>query len=248
MKRYSKLLFPALLLFAAFHVSTAWAQKKYDEQKAEITKVKRAPEKYVYAEATCKTLEEAKDVAEEMFYEAVNEYVAELKKEKGKNDFVINDAKAIFNEISMPRGSNMQRVFLYAKKSDIIAMKNPVVLSKMNKEEEVTEKSQPSESEPTPAPQTIEFPPAAKQLATIKTIAEANRTLKQMKASGTVIAYSKYSAVTNANEWYLIVYDAKGNVKAILTDGEKRYNVATGFVDSFSNYPQHVAFAVKIKK
>ena len=135
MKRYSKLLFPALLLFAAFHVSTAWAQKKYDEQKAEITKVKRAPEKYVYAEATCKTLEEAKDVAEEMFYEAVNEYVAELKKEKGKNDFVINDAKAIFNEISMPRGSNMQRVFLYAKKSDIIAMKNPVVLSKMNKEE-----------------------------------------------------------------------------------------------------------------
>lgn len=249
MKQFSKFLLPALLFFStAFPASTARAQKKYDEQKAEITKIKRAPEKYVYAEATCKTLDEAKAVAEEMFYEAINEYVAEQKKAKGKNDFVISDAKAICNEVNMPRGSNMQRVFLYAKKSDIISVNNPVVLSKMKNEEEEAEKSQTAESEQLPAPQTVEFSPAAKKLAAIKTIAEANRTLKQMKASGDVTAYSKFSAVTNANEWYLIVYDAKGNVKAVLTDGEKRYNVATGLVDSFSNYPQHVAFAVKIKK
>ena len=248
MKQFNKFLLPVAILFTVFTASTAWAQNKYDEQKAEITKIKRAPEKYVFAEATCKTLDEAKDVAEEMFYQAVNEYVADLKKEKGKNDFVISNPKAVFNEINMPRGANMQRVFLYAKKSDIIPVNNPVVLSEMKNEKENAEKPGNSESEQIIATKTVEFPPAAKQLAEIKTIAEANSTLKRMKADGTVIAYSKLSAVTNATEWYLIVYDAKGNVKAVLTDGEQRYNLATGLTDSFSNYPQHVAFAVKIKK
>lgn len=245
MKQFANPLLLAAMTFAFCSPVIAQSQNAYAEQKAEITNVKRNPDKYVYAEVTCKTLDEAKAAAEEMFYENVNEYVAELKKEKGKNDYVISDAKSISNQVSMPRGSNMHRFFLYAKKSDIISVKNPVVLSSVRTQGEaataVAESSQPEQP-------LLEFPSAAKQLAALHDISEANTKLKQMKANGVVTAYSKYAAVTNKEEWYLIVYDAKGTIKAVLTEGAVRYNVATGMVDSLSNYPHHVAFAVKLKK
>lgn len=89
------------------------AQESYEQEKALITKVKRSPDTYVFAEATCKTEEEAKAVAEDLFYQGVNEYVASEKKMQGVADVVINDAQSLKNSVVMPRGSNMHRVFIY---------------------------------------------------------------------------------------------------------------------------------------
>lgn len=279
----------ALVALASLSQGVAAQEDSYEQEKALITKVKRSPDTYVFAEATCKTEDEAKAVAEDLFYQGVNEYVASEKKMQGVADVVINDAKSLKNSVVMPRGSNMHRVFIYVKKSDILAVKNPVVMSERLKQmnenekakEEAAAKAQQAEtdriSKEAEAKVRAEYeakeqqrladelakqkedsivkalarqqelPEAAKKLAELKTVVELNAALKQLKQSGEVTAYAKYKELTVKNEWYLILYDATGAVKAVLTDGDDRMNVRTGATDSLKNYPKHAAIGVKFK-
>lgn len=279
----------AIVAFASLSQGVAAQEDSYEQEKALITKVKRSPDTYVFAEATCKTEEEAKAVAEDLFYQSVNEYVATEKKMQGVADVVINDAKSLKNSVVMPRGSNMHRVFIYVKKSDILAVKNPVVMSERLKQmnenekakEEAAAKAQQAEADRISKEAEAkvraeyeakeqkrladelakqkedsivkalarqrEFPEAARKLTELKTVAELNAALKQLKQSGEVTAYAKYKELTVKNEWYLILYDATGAVKAVLTDGDDRINVGTGAEDSLKNYPKHAAIGVKFK-
>ena len=127
MKHYAKLV---IALFAILCPTAGFAQKDYAAEKALITKVKRSPGTYVYAEATCRTEEEAKSIAEDVFLQNINEYVASQKKLHGANNIVVNNQKGLQQTVTMPRGSNMHRVFMYVKKNDIIPADNSVVLSK----------------------------------------------------------------------------------------------------------------------
>lgn len=127
MKHYAKLV---IALFAILCHTAGFAQKDYAAEKALITKVKRSPGTYVYAEATCRTEEEAKSIAEDVFLQNINEYVASQKKLRGANNIVVNNQKGLQQTVTMPRGSNMHRVFMYVKKNDIIPADNSVVLSK----------------------------------------------------------------------------------------------------------------------
>ena len=147
MKHYAKLV---IALFAILCPTAGFAQKDYATEKALITKVKRSPGTYVYAEATCRTEEEAKSIAEEVFLQNINEYVASQKKLRGANNIVVNNQKGLQQTVTMPRGSNMHRVFMYVKKNDIIPADNSVVLSK----EEVakTETPAPKANAKTEAP------------------------------------------------------------------------------------------------
>ncbi len=221
------------------------AQDAYSNEKSAITKIKRAPEQYVYSEATCKTQEEAMAVAEELFYQNVNEYVAEQKKLRNSPDIVVNDTKAIMSEITMPRGTNMHRCFLYVKKKDIIGTKNTVLLTTPT-EAETTEDE--NDSQELAATLTPVFPQAAIDLAGIKSIAQLNSAIKQMKTEGSITEYEKYKNIENINEWYLVLYDASGNINALLSDGDVRYNVATGEKDELKNYPKNAALGIKFKK
>lgn len=127
MKHYAKLV---IALFAILCPTAGFAQKDYAAEKALITKVKRSPGTYVWAEATCRTEEEAKSIAEDVFLQNINEYVASQKKLRGANNIVVNNQKGLQQTVTMPRGSNMHRVFMYVKKNDIIPADNSVVLSK----------------------------------------------------------------------------------------------------------------------
>lgn len=127
MKHYAKLV---IALFAILCPTAGFAQKDYAAEKALITKVKRSPGTYVYAEATCRTEEEAKSIAEDVFLQNINEYVASQKKLRGANNIVVNNQKGLQQTVTLPRGSNMHRVFMYVKKNDIIPADNSVVLSK----------------------------------------------------------------------------------------------------------------------
>lgn len=241
-----------------FALSPSAAQKKEDpnaKEKALITKIKRSPDKYIYAEVTCKTKEEAETLAEEMFYENVNEYVTEVKKLKAANDVVINDAKGLSQAVSMPRGSNMYRAFFYVKKSDIVAMNNPVLLpghqpvAEQDKPQKVKDGKNDAEAGQDDAVAVVcpVYPEAAKELAKLKTVKELNAVLKRMKQSGDIVAFAKYNDVGLKSEWYLVLYDATGAVKAVLSDGEARTNVDTGQADSVENYPKHAALCVQFK-
>lgn len=222
----------------------AYAQDKYSNEKSIITKVKRAPEQYVYAEATCKTQDEAAAVAEEMFYQNVNEYVAEQKKLRKLPNIAIKDPKTLMNEISMPRGSNMYRCFLYVKKKDIIGSEKTVVIENPTWDSDA-EQSQTVDLTATTVPV---FPEAAVTLAGIKNINDLNSTIKRMKQEGIVAEFDKYKNIANKAEWYFVLYDASGNVNALLSDGDERYNVATGKKDELTNYPKNAALGIKFKK
>lgn len=283
-----------LLTVSSFAVETmAQQQEAYAQEKELITKIKRSPETYVFAEATCKTEEEAKAVAEDLFYQNINEYVASEKKMQGAQDVVINDLKSTQNQVTMPRGSNMHRVFLYVKKSDILAVKNPIVMSerikqisenekakaeadakaeqqekeriKADAEAKVREEYAEKEREKAEREAQLQaqkemedsiynalkrqnFPEAASKLAEVKNVTQLNTELKRMKQMGLITAYAKYKDIPVKTEWYFVLYDATGNVKAVLTDGDDRLNVATGRSDSLKNYPKHAAVGVKFKK
>lgn len=283
-----------MLVASSFAVETmAQQQDDYAQEKELITKVKRSPETYVFAEATCKTEEEAKAVAEDLFYQNVNEYVASEKKMQGAQDVVINDLKSTQNLVTMPRGSNMHRVFLYVKKSDILAVKNPIVMSerikqisenekakaeaeakaeqkekeriKADAEAKVREEYAQKEKEKAEAEAQLQaqremedsiynalqrqnFPEAATKLAEVKNVTQLNAELKKMKQAGLIAAYAKYKDIPVKTEWYFVLYDATGTVKAVLSDGDDRLNVATGIPDSLKNYPKHAAVGVKFKK
>lgn len=238
MKQYAKLMLATMMLLQGNMSAHAQRQDEYAKEKALITQVKRNPGKYIYAEATCETQEKAQSVAEEMFLENVNEYVASVKRLRSAGDIVINDQHGLQQTITMPRGSNMHRVFLYVKKSDIVAMKNPQVIVKE------------SESKVEAIESTVknDFSQTAKELAQVKTVAEMNKVLSQMKRTGRITAYGKYADLAEKSEWYLIVYDRNGSVKAILTDGDQRTNVATRQTDDLSNYPNHAVLGVKLAK
>jgi hypothetical protein len=242
MIRFIRVLIVAMLL----PVSATFAQKNsYEAEKNTITEVKRAPELYVYAEATCKTVDEAEAVVEEMFLENVNEYVAEVKSGKGKSNVVVNDAKSISHEIKMPRGSNMHRVFIYSKKSDIISSEGPIVVVNPAATVEPTA----AETAPEVAP-TYEIPAVAKEIAKVKTLKELGTTLPQMKRSGRISNFDKYRNISDPSTWYLVLYDATGTISAVLTDVKsngERVNVNTLNVDSLENYPKHAAIGVVIK-
>ncbi len=298
MKLLNRIITVILMLLPCSFTLEAMAQMQdaYDQEKQLITKVKRAPDVYVFAEATCKTEEEAMAVAEDLFYQNVNEYVASEKKMHGAQDVVINDLKTSQNSVTMPRGSNMHRVFMYVKKSDILAVKNPIVMSERIKQmtdeekakQEATQKAKQEEEkrisaeaearvraeyaakqkaeEEAKAKKAAElaqramedsivkalaaqnFPQAATKLAEAKNITQLNTMLKQMKQSGEVKEYAKYKDIAVKSDWYFVLYDATGKVKALLTDGDERLNVVTGHADSLKNYPQHAALGVKFRK
>lgn len=240
-----------VILFSVSVCTNIMAQDAYNSEKSAITKVKRSPDLYIYAEATCKTKEEAMAVAEEMFYQNVNEYVAEQKKLRNSNEIVLKDPKSMMNEISMPRGSNMYRCFYYTKKKDIFGTESTIV---MTKDTESSIEKIPAEDAaeilaeaPTSAIAPT-FPTAAVTLAGIKSVKELNSALARMKQDGTVTGFGKYKDITDKAAWYFVLYDANGNINAMLSDGDVRYNVATGNEDSFANYPQNAAYGIKFKK
>lgn len=245
MKQFSKLIL-TICLVGPFAIPCKGQNKEYAKEKEVITDVKRNPSKYIYAEATCKTEEEAKDVAEQMFLENINEYVSSVKKLKSADDIVLNDQKGLRQVITMPRGTNMHRVFLYVKKSDIVAMKNPVVLTNAEKATAV----QPATVTPVeeaPVVQT-KIPEVIKEIAQLKTVQQLSQSLKTMKQTGRIMAYDKYNNLKVKSEWYLVVYDGSGTIKAVLTDGVERTNVLKKTADSEKNYPRHAAIGIKVVK
>lgn len=112
MKHYAKLV---IALFAILCPTAGFAQKDYAAEKALITKVKRSPSTYVYAEATCRTEEEAKSIAEDVFLQNINEYVASQKKLRGANNIVVNNQKGLQQTVTMPRGSKYAPRFYVCK-------------------------------------------------------------------------------------------------------------------------------------
>ena len=113
-----------------------------DDVKKQINQIKKSSQ-YIYAESTAPTEADARAYAEERLYDEVNKWVATQKKLKGSANLVVTNRKELWTTLSMPRGSNMFRYFVYVKKSDILPTENAVVIANENLPA-VEEKLQPT--------------------------------------------------------------------------------------------------------
>lgn len=193
-----------------------------DEVKKQINRIKKSTQ-YIYAESTAPTEADARNYAEEKLYEEVNTWVATQKKMKKSTNFVVNNKKELWTTLSMPRGNNMFRSFIYVKKSDIIPTENAVVISNNNL---------PAVEENLQAT----LPEAVGIIAACTLYSDMAAKIQKLKTEGKIKSYARYSALNNPDNYYLVIYNKEGKVVAVLTPGTERRNVKTNKTDSVKNY------------
>lgn len=204
-----------------------------DDVKKEINKIKKSSQ-YIYAESTAPTEEDARAYAEERLFDEVNKWVSTQKKMKGSANLVVNNRKELWTTLSMPRGTNMYRYFIYVKKKDIIPTDNAVVIANESRPA-VEEKLQPV------------LPEAVNLLAGITDYYAMAEKVKQLKAEGKIEDYGRYASLDDPDECYLIIYNREGKVVAILTPGPDRLNVKTNQPDGVANYSGCGAIGIEVE-
>ena len=204
-----------------------------DDVKKQINKIKKSSQ-YIYAESTAPTEEDARAYAEERLFDEVNKWVATQKKMKGSANLVVNNRKELWTPLSMPRGTNMFRYFVYVRKKDIIATDNAVVIANESRPA-VEEKLQPV------------LPEAINLLAGITDYYAMAEKVKQLKAEGKIEDYGRYASLDDPDECYLIIYNREGKVVAILTPGPERLNVKTNQPDGVANYSGCGAIGIEVE-
>lgn len=212
-----------------------------DDVKKKLNSIKKSS-LYLYGEATAETEEEAQSLAEEILYDEINSWAATKKKFQNSADLAVNNIKSLCNTISLPRG-NMIRSFIYVKKSDIIPVNNMEVIS--NTKAKVVEESK-VERLSSLAAVPVDVPACIETLKGYTDYFKVAEEVKAMKAAGLLKSYARYAQLENPEACYLVIYNKAGKVVAILTPGSERRNVATGKVDSVSNYSGHGALGVEV--
>lgn len=222
-----------LLAIAFCCFSVIALAESVDDVKKQINKVKKSSQ-YIYAESTASTEEDARAYAEERLYDNVNKWVATRKKMRGSANLVVNNRKELWTTLSMPRGSNMFRYFVYVKKDDIIPAENAIVIAN---------ESQPAVEEKL---QSV-LPEAVSLLAGITDYYAMTEKIKQLKSEGKIEEYGRYASLDDPNEYYLIIYNQQAKVVGILTPGLNRRNVKTNQPDGVANYRGCGAIGIKIE-
>lgn len=228
-----KRIFISILILVS---STLAFSQAIEKQKKEINSIKKSNE-YIYAETTLENEQEAIDIAQELLYQRINEYIAQKKKFKNIKEAVIVNRNYSTEKIQLPRG-NMYRAFVYVKKSDILPSENAII-GKL----ETIDKSQSSVEmiEDKPSNKVVE------EICRIKTLAEMKQQLPLLKREGKIISYASYKELANPENFLLIIYNKQGEVLAFLSEGKDRKNLKTNLPDDIHNYKGTGAVGVKIK-
>ena len=223
-----------ILLCITAYATLAFSQS-VDDPKKKINTIKKSSA-YIYAETTLENEQDALELAQELLYQRVNEYIATKKKFKNAKEAVIINQNYATERIQLPRG-NMYRAFLYVKKTDIIPTDNAIV-GKVDNKEEMTSTIEilqnPDEED------------ALREILELKTLDDMKTRLPEFKSEGKIISYAKYSELANPDNFILIVYDKKGQIKAVLSDGKQRKNLKTNSPDDIRNYKGTGAVGVRI--
>lgn len=219
-----------LLLSVLVASVSAQAQNDEEVQKKEINRVKLNSGQYLYAEVVANDLQTAVSLAEEYLNQKISEYVAEKKKLAGSNQVVALDKKQGWETISMPRGTNMFRAFIYVKKSDIVPAGNATVFEPMKATVESV----------SPRDETLA------RLLTLSKFSDIEPCLKNLQQEGRISTYGKQKTLGDLTDFVLLIYNREGAVEAVLSEGPQRKNLRTGQADDTSNYRGRGAIGVKV--
>lgn len=223
-----------IVLCCMMVLALAVFSQSVEEQKKMINTIKKSSS-YIYAETTLDNEQEALDLAQELLYQRINEYIATKRKFKDAKETVVINQNYVSEQIKLPRG-NMFRAFMYVKKSDIIPTENAVV-----GHVETEEYKQSTEFIQDKTENVI------KLLCELKTLEDMRSELARLKHEDMIVSYAKYSELVSPENFILIIYDKQGQVKAVLSEGKQRTNLNTNQPDNISNYKGTGAVGVKLK-
>lgn len=250
-------------------------QQQNAEEKKKINQIKKSNQ-YLYAEVTTEDKQKSIDLADEALDVEINKYVANEKKFRNATQYVARNTSSSWERITLKRGTNMYRAFVYVKKSDIFpadnvrSAKNPQTAKVDNitfnspggtvEAERATKPAQPAKAEPAKAQSTApkvasattastsRYDKVVERLKGLSKSSEIAPLVKRMKTEGLISDYNTYRSLPDPSEYVLIVYNKEGAVEALLSDGIERTNLKTGAPDNVGNYKGRGAFGVKVKK
>ena len=227
---------------ALFSCIPTFSQKTIEEKKTEINAIKKSSD-YIYAETTMPDQEAAINLATEILYQNVNEWVAKQKKFAGASKVITINTNYSIDNMTLPRG-NWFRAFMYVKKTDIIPAGNVAVMKVVQKEPETVEVTSSDPEIKPESPEDI----IKKQLLECENTGQMSTLLKNLKAEGKITDYQKLNTITSPNEYIIAIFSKEGVIRAILSEGAERTNLKTGQPDQISNYKGNGAIGIKIKK
>lgn len=201
---------------------------------------------YLYGEATVSTLEQATTLAYEELQREVYAWLQD-------DSLSVKDINRLSDTV-MVRIVNVYRVFAYVEKSKLKSLppdtvKIDTVQAKVPSVEKTLEKKD-STLFTDSVRQVINkrfFGKEGKKkqrendallrLKKAKNFFELKEIMQPLKDKGDIIDYGKYATAEHPELCYLIVYDAAGNICALLGKGKDvRKNLKTGNDDSIKNY------------
>lgn len=219
---------------------SAFAQDDVGNKKKEINSIKKSSG-YIYGEATLSDRQAAIDLAKEILYQNINQWVDSQKKFAGASKVVTTNTNYGVENVTLPRG-NWYRAFMYVKKSDIIPVDNVQVTEvsgTMSADQNALDVSSVKDfGLSNELVQEFLKPANTGQLAVM---------LKKQKEQGVISDYNKLSALKAPEQYVLFVFSREGNVLAVLSAGNERKNLKTGKPDSLENYRGNGAIGVKVK-
>ena len=78
---------------------------------------------------------------------------------------------------------------------------------------------------------------ALEMIKSAKNFFDLKNIIPPMQKEGLITQYLKYAQVANADDYYLLIYDPAGNIKALLDKGKEiRLNLKTGQSDNIHHY------------
>ena len=231
-----------ILAVTLFSCASIFAQNTVDEKKREINAIKKNSD-YIYAEATMADQQAAIDLAKEILYQNVNEWVAKQKKFASASNLITVNTNYSVEDMTLPRG-NWYRAFMYVKKSDIIPAGNVSVMKIAQKESEMKKDVSMVPTVKSASSEDI----VKNQLLECRNTGQLSTLLKNLKAEGKVSDYRKLNDLASPETYIIAIFSKEGVIRAILSEGAERTNLKTGRPDQISNYKGNGAIGIKIKK
>lgn len=244
-------------------ISVAFAQDDMNSQKAQISQIKQQEDRYIYADKTCATSEQALSRAKESLEQEV---IAFLQQKENTSDNAEAVSEFIADnsiQILIPRGDKF-RAFLYVDKDSIRyavshnLRKHPVKDGNLKSQAALPPSKQAASVADIPGKTALQMQPAIEASSTsanpqssantknddiLSVIATFTSKLKlydyiqELKKEGVDIEYKMHVPASDA-QCYLIFYKRNGTIEAILTPGAGYHdNLLSGEPDSARNHP-----------
>lgn len=231
------------LLFALLISSVIQAQT-VEEAARNINAIKRDTT-YLYAEATTGNLDSALYNAKAILEVKVRDWVRLQHPNEGI-EVCIAKAKEHSFDVRTRRG-NLQRAFVYVRKSDIlpIANRNEVMVFDVAQQPDEEQTAIPNEMisedtkipEPEPEP-VITLTADEQKMLSVTNLSELNDFVKQFRDQNRLNGYGKYTTMPKDADCHIFICNKQGNVVARFrhqSDG-KVFNLSTLKTDEVANY------------